>query len=165
MSTRGAIARPKGDGWEGAFHSPDANPSGLGRGLWHDLRAGLDPTTLVQQAMQAKHDDLLDDETADPLYIEWVYILYDRTMTILGAYAAPDYVTKQGAWGPYRIRRFAHPVVAQFDLGGPEPDWRALEETHRLWCEALPYYNEPAILDACLRLQHHHHPFLAFSPR
>ena len=148
MSTRGAIARPRGDGWEGAYHSPDAYPSGLGRALWHRVQAGVDPAALVQRAMQAKPDHLLDDAGADPLYIEWVYILHDRTMTILGAYPAPDYVTKQGAWGPYRIRRFAHRVVAQFDLDGPEPEWRALQEAHRLWCEALPYYDEPAILDA-----------------
>ncbi len=148
MSTRGAIARPKGDGWEGAFHSPDAYPSGLGCDLWHRLQANADAATLVHNAIAAKPHDLLDDGTADPLYIEWVYILYDRTMTILGAYPAPDYQEKQGAGGPYRIRRFAHRVVAQFDLDGPEPPWRALEEAHRLWCEALPYYDEPAILDA-----------------
>lgn len=148
MSTRGAIARPKGDGWEGAYHSPDAYPSGLGCALWHRVQGGHDPAALVQRAIQAAPDYVLDDQTADPLYIEWVYIFYGRTLTILGGYPASDYVTKQGAWGPYRIRRYAHRVVAQVHLDGPEPDWRALEEAHRVWCEALPYYNEPAILDA-----------------
>jgi hypothetical protein len=34
MSTRGAIAKPHGDGWIGRYHHSDSYPSGLGATLW-----------------------------------------------------------------------------------------------------------------------------------
>lgn len=34
MSTRGCIARPAGDGWEGRYHHYDSYPTGLGKSLW-----------------------------------------------------------------------------------------------------------------------------------
>lgn len=34
MSTRSAIARPAGDGWEGRYHHWDGYPTGLGSELW-----------------------------------------------------------------------------------------------------------------------------------
>lgn len=34
MGTRGVIARPLGDGWEGHYHHNSSNPKGLGKTLW-----------------------------------------------------------------------------------------------------------------------------------
>ena len=34
MATRGVIARPAGNGWEGRYHHWDSYPSGLGKTLW-----------------------------------------------------------------------------------------------------------------------------------
>ena len=49
MSTRGIIARPAGDSWEGIYHHWDSYPAGLGKALWdvyhghfdHDAEAML----------------------------------------------------------------------------------------------------------------------------
>ena len=135
MSTRGVIARPKGDGWEGTFHGSDAYPSGLGMRLWDTFSEAptMQGEAFVGELLQREHTERWDDEQADPLYFEWVYVLSGRLMTILG---------------PYRIRRYAHRLVTQVALDGPEPDWLGLEREHRAWCEALPQYNAPAILEA-----------------
>lgn len=47
MSTRGAIARPHGDGWQGRYHHFDSYPSGLGKDL-HDLYHGHFRGNLVE---------------------------------------------------------------------------------------------------------------------
>lgn len=141
--TRSAIARPRDGGWIGVYHHWDGYPSGLGRVLWaalhqtyrgdvQRLRAAViddhpggwssfptarcychDPSRRGEPPMAP-----LTETDAEPLWIEWVYVLGDHVLTVLASVPRQDQDGREG-WGWV--------VVAQVPWGDPEPDWLAME--------------------------------------
>ena len=135
MATHGIIARVTGDGFIGSYHHRDSYPSGLGREIWRTLqgRFGRDPEAFLRFAIDEhpqgwkslpdealRNDGLtegLTDRMVDWPSVEWAYAIDPNagTMAVLKSEIDP-------ATGRYRPH-----VMATVALGGPEPDWAALD--------------------------------------
>lgn len=156
MSTRSCIAVAKGDSWEGVYVHSSGYPTALGPDLWHALHA-----TLFTQTPQGFEDEYLaphpggysnfpgycychneeescemrirsDDEEAQALFIEWVYVLGRRTMTVFKSVPTgreQRCENEQGHWWMEPVYRWAHITQVRLDKG--EPDWDHIETLGR----------------------------------
>ena len=119
----GAIARPRGDGWEG-FIVPGVapHPLSLGKLVFEETRQGGDP--LAGCPRQLTHRLIEEGECADecePSRVRWVYVVGDVTVTALVAAcfeSGPGLVSG--------IHHFRHVPVGSFVRRGPQPDWSAV---------------------------------------
>lgn len=87
--------------------------------------------------------DQFTNEQADPLSIEWVYVVnpLERTVTVLANMSKPGFVATgeiryepvvdDEGWADYGHCCYRHEVVAVFSLDGPEPDWEAIRRPGR----------------------------------
>lgn len=144
MSTRSCIAEPVGDGWKGVYAHWDGYPACQGPRIWEDLTGrfqGNVPEFLKQQVHGHPggwsqfpktcycHDPqrereppmIITSEDGDEsaLWIEWVYVLGPRALTIfksvpLERRAAYDY-------------RYGWQVVCSLPYDAT-PDWEAVQE-------------------------------------
>lgn len=227
MSTRGAVAIKKGNGWIGVYNHWDSYPKGLGKELWdylhqdgvdlkrfagellnyddwrnfreggicpycgkvgkgqpHSIRGDIAYPSLVgehkryetademrqhftqlpawhgkddeieQQIRQAlairnnvertgypdpeaeyhQHGDLTDkmtNDNADPLFIEWVYMIdpEKRTLEVLGNRRARGTHTETNYKGEtWQSPNYEHYLLATFAIDGDEPNWQELED-------------------------------------
>ena len=87
--------------------------------------------------------DQMTDQTADPLFIEWVYVLDPGSglVTVFGNGTAAELMPGQhGTWSnpmgmqelDGTVKQFGghywvHVLVSQFSVHGPEPDWERIE--------------------------------------
>jgi hypothetical protein len=87
--------------------------------------------------------DQMTDQTADPLFIEWVYVLEPKSgcVTVFTNGEAAELMPGQnGTWSePFAIRQLdgtvkqygghysVHLLAGQFSVQGPEPDWGRVE--------------------------------------
>lgn len=147
MSTRGVIARAKGDGWEGVYHHWDSYPTGLGRKLWTALyqefhgsvedflhyvvdthRAGW--SSFPNNPYEPSEPDMvINDQTVEPLFHEYVYVFSPRMLTVFGS-TVPE-------------QNYELDLFGSFPLDGPEPNWSYLEcGEHLERCSHLRYVHD-----------------------
>lgn len=156
MSTRGCVAVGVPLKWEGVYNHCDSYPTGLGVDMWDILRhirpkdfaekllqQGSWPAFLAAE-LQNGHDTHLDcehitNETPDPLFIEWVYIVDpERNMLHILRHESVgglDFSRRRparpamlpGRIVDYGHCAYKHVLVASLKLDGPEPDWAKLE--------------------------------------
>lgn len=140
MSTRGVIARPKGDEWEGRYHHFDGYPSGLGKTLWD----------LIQEwGVEKAHRVLIDEHTGWSTINgrDWTQEPgYDRRsapacychgarhedgwmMTRSGNNANTEWAYVIGALALVIEERVSHDwrALGSYPYDGPEPDWEKLD--------------------------------------
>ncbi|MFH1141301.1 MAG: hypothetical protein V1724_06525 [Chloroflexota bacterium] len=129
MSTRGVIARAKGDGWEGVYHHWDSYPTGLGKRLWTALHqefhgnveAFLSYVVDTHRAGWSSFPDhsytdtdmVITDRTVEPLFHEWVYVFSPRMLTVFGS-TVPEHNYELDLFGSVH-------------LDGEEPNWSHVE--------------------------------------
>lgn len=159
MSTRGVIARRKGDGFVGTFHRFDSwIEDGLGQNLWniyHKFYSGFLKEMLVYLIDQHKGGwQFLADarqvtavefalksrvETFDePPDEEWL-------ITHLNYHPSHHYIyifdedtctmTILASYFPPKQQPPYHRFVATINLHGPEPDWHQLQQLANQWYE------------------------------
>lgn len=152
MSTRGAIARPAGDGWEGRYHHFDSYPAALGATLW-DLYHGH-----FGRDLAAMQKFLIDDHPAgwssiiatdlsapagfgsargpecychgsrrDPKQLLSCNCPSEAVMIECGPLTIEwAYVLGPGGIVVYRSNGRKHEVVALYPWTGDVPDWHRL---------------------------------------
>jgi hypothetical protein len=155
MSTRGAIARPDGNGgFKGVYHHWDSYPSGLGKDLFELARDHKRwATGLPLEDLQAMLKHLIDDHPAgwstttecychdqsnDPaqevteknasaIGVEWVYVIDVQTgdMTVLSSYN-PSGTKMIGMFGQGNPGAVFIPVAVVNLVRDSEPDWDAI---------------------------------------
>lgn len=79
--------------------------------------------------MQRDDGDMIitdQDENSDsPLFIEWVYVVSSRLLTVYAHYFTGKHQPEERG---YAAPLYGWYIVDQFPLNGPEPNWKALEE-------------------------------------
>jgi hypothetical protein len=86
----------------------------------HDAHHGEGGAAADDKADNLEADDSrLDDQTADPVMIRWVYVI-DRVNKMLHILESRQHA-RPGE------RAFEHQLAGSFDLNGPEPDWEQVE--------------------------------------
>jgi len=154
MATRGCIAVGTMDSWKGVYNHIDSYPSGLGKQLWNILDGVYKKNlhkfakelikkkswiAITDQTIEHPPDDMMTHEEADPLFIEWVYIVdpEKRLLTIMARNIDKSYVGKEptenikvekNGWWNYGHVKCRHDMIIQLDINGKEPDWEALEK-------------------------------------
>jgi hypothetical protein len=141
MGTRGAITFGDQRTWRGIYNHADSQPTWLGPRLWRaivDARrtpGGLDAlrTRLIdagdlaalERGERAAEPLEMAHDTADPLHVEWVYVIDSgaRRLHVLGHAPVPGRPPEQPL-------EYVYDRAASFDLDGAEPDWRACEQDH-----------------------------------
>jgi hypothetical protein len=135
MSTRGAIARPDGNGgFKGVYHHWDSYPSGLGKDLFELARGEFrgDQEAILKHLIDDHpagwstttecycHDHGSDpaqeitEKNASAVGVEWVYVIDVQTgnMTVLSSYCDPN-------------GKFAgHKMIGAFGMGDPNAVWQ-----------------------------------------
>jgi hypothetical protein len=120
--------------WVGVYNHADSHPTGLGPRLWRavvgrplaGLRARLLEAGRAEAFFEGKvapEKDVMTHETADPLHIEWVYVVDAASSPRL-------HLLGHMEKGSGRDARWEHALVETFPLDGPEPDWAACEGAH-----------------------------------
>jgi len=162
LSTRSAIARPRGDGWEGVYCHSDGYPTGVGQDIWklvHEKFNGDGEAFLKEYldkhpsgwsifpdncychhpdwAARADHKTRItvsstEDKTDTPLHIEWVYIVAPGVMTILKSFPLPE------------PGKYAWCIVTQVEFSDVEPDWAAIEKLGEDMCHNAWEKNRPS---------------------
>lgn len=99
-----------------------------------------DPAFVMRDGVRASK--LSNSKYPDPLYIEWLYVLDEKShrLKIYTGRSNPDFkgdlnsphkdvtLTNEGYWD-YGTCQYRHELVADIDLLGDEPDWEHIEET------------------------------------
>jgi hypothetical protein len=140
MGTRGAVAFGSPAHWEGVYNHSDSQPTGLGAALWlalRNARSAAGGLAHLRTALMAAGDWAafergeaapepleLSSESADPMYIEWVYVIdvEGRRLHVLG-HAQVDAPSGESP-------RYFYDLSGSFDLDADEPNWRACEVAH-----------------------------------
>lgn len=151
MSTRGAIARVTGDGFEGRYHHWDSYPTGLGKTLWEKyhgefesdlermLQALIDEHPSGWSTINEEYDcychtkgsepeQLVTHEDAQACGCEYVYAFDtpSRTMAVLSSYRRNgDKMIGMFGMGD---KEAVWKAIAIVQLDGPEPDWQRLDQ-------------------------------------
>ena len=164
MSTRGCVAVGIPLKWEGIYNHYDSYPGGLGLDLWHILLHEKDLKDFAARLLRCdswpaflaaeigpedNYDGRLDcahitNEDADPLFIEWVYII-DPERNMLHVLKHESVGNRldfsKRSIGPVKLTgrvvdyghcAFKHVLVASLKLDGPEPDWGRLGHENKL---------------------------------
>lgn len=133
MSTRGAVAFGTPKNWRGVYNHAGSEPRELGAAVWQVVSHTNDIAELERKVIAAgrwesfvagavaDEPDLLTSEIADPLFIEWVYVIDGRKLHVIAHAPTSE---RFDAW------RYDH--VDTFELDGPEPDWLACQKKHSL---------------------------------
>lgn len=144
LSTNSAIARPRGDGWEGIYCHWSGEPTTRGRQVWELVHAKFDGNgeAFLKEYLDKHpfgwssfpkscycHDPKLaapdnapmpvtsaDERTTRPLFIEWVYIVAPRVMTILKGIPLPG------------ANEYTWVFVQQVEFSDVDPDWAAIKK-------------------------------------
>jgi hypothetical protein len=137
MATRGFVGFGTPERWIGAYNHNASEPSLLGRTLWPvlvdaaqagglpALRDALLAGGRVEALLGERHDGTpLVAEAADPIAIEWLYLVDDAArLHVLANLPLRIPETGAGDW--------THAPFGTFALAGPEPDWRAIERARK----------------------------------
>jgi hypothetical protein len=75
--------------------------------------------------------------SVDPYMIEWVYIVDDSWLHILGHYDTGFVKLKRGIGGMYRTLVYDFREATTIYMAGPEPDWKMIELEHRMFMEKV----------------------------
>jgi hypothetical protein len=75
--------------------------------------------------------------SADPLMINWVYVLDGSWVHVLGNYDTGRIRLKRGLAEMYRTLVYEFREISTVFLAGPEPDWSSIEREHRLFMEKV----------------------------
>ena len=75
--------------------------------------------------------------SADPLMINWVYVIDDGWVHVLGNYDTGRIRLKRGAAGVYRTLVYGFHEISTVFLAGAEPDWASIERAHKLFMEKV----------------------------
>lgn len=122
MSTRGAIAIARGDGWVGVYNHSDSYPTWLGPRIWRYLQE--DGYVAFEEAVirgMNIHTGKLEELQTSEDYngdLEWVWIASRAVLTIM-----------RMEWRQAPNLNGGNPPVgvSSFPLDGPKPDWVEVE--------------------------------------
>jgi len=154
MPTRGCVAVGTIDSWKGVYNHSDSYPTGLGKEIWgllknkykgdvkafeKDMLEKKSWRALIDDKFKNAIDDVMTEKEADPLFIEWVYIINpkDSTLSIMAHKYDSNFAGKEptdkvkvekGGWWNYGHIRCKHDLLIKIDVNGKEPDWVALEK-------------------------------------
>lgn len=153
MSTRGAIAIQKGDGWAGVYTHSDSYPSYRGTRVWRTIQDGTFRSLIESHpggfssfpnTPYPEHEPPMPVTSESPgtLFIEWVYILSTNgeRLTILVNQLLPiegkmpydeETLRPDGFWD-YGHCLARHLFVVSIPVNGHEPNWEEIEEMGRL---------------------------------
>ena len=137
MSTRGSVAWTVPDGThKGVYIHNCSQPSAAGARVYaRAIELGLEG--LIGDITAGAGSEILYDPFADPLSLEWVYVLKpDQGLIEVWAHAlysrARSLNVKRWSGITYMARCsgnvYTHVHVADVRVPAPEPDWKALED-------------------------------------
>jgi hypothetical protein len=150
MSTRGCVAVGVPLKWEGVYNHYDSYPVGLGKQVWDHISNKSNLAPLCEAILRSRRweaflgDREIDNgqcmftsENADPLFIEWVYIIDPerKMLHVLKHESVGISDFSKRPTGPIKLHgrvvdyghcAYKHVLVASLKLDGPEPDWSKL---------------------------------------
>jgi hypothetical protein len=148
MSTRAAVGVGNHKSWQGIYNHFDGYPSGLGADAWRVMQNYLSDDQVDANRFKEDYIDShkagwsqfaeecychdrgetetdmrIDQDSADPLFLEWVYLLDPENETLLilssevgGSDPPPNAKDYGHCWA-------RHNLVGVYPLRGNEPDW------------------------------------------
>jgi hypothetical protein len=129
MGTRGCIAIQTQQGIKGVYHHRDSYPTRLGKSIWDRVKLeGV--TNVIRHVTQPRGDShTLTSQNIDPVFIEWIYVIHQDSMTILNSInnallqSSDDVVKLKDA----PSHDYSYVKVARVDFNAPEPNWKSIE--------------------------------------
>lgn len=146
LGTKGSEAEIRAY-WEGMSWAKD-NPEKVKQSMEQDLailkniqETGYSDPDAKYHSHATKDNNQITNLDADPLFIEWVYVIDPerRTMSIImhksdgvtkGAIREVQILRDDGFWD-YGHCAYKHIQVAEISLNGDEPDWERIEKVTR----------------------------------